>query len=84
MLYEVITQDTVGEVLELGDKKAIVAFGQLRTSVSRKKLQIVSNNEAKREQKVYNQTKANVNKNLSEKRLNFKPDIDIRGSYNFV
>ncbi|PTN09643.1 endonuclease MutS2 [Mangrovibacterium marinum] len=72
-------QDTIGEVLELGDKNVIVAFGQLRTSVARKRLQIVSNNEAKREQKTYNQTKANVNKNLSAKRLNFKPDIDIRG-----
>jgi DNA mismatch repair protein MutS2 len=72
-------QDTIGEVLELGDKNVIVAFGQLRTSVGRKKLQLVSNNEAKREQKVYNQTKANVNKSLSEKRLHFKPDIDIRG-----
>ncbi|WP_372775030.1 endonuclease MutS2 [Mangrovibacterium sp.] len=72
-------QDTIGEVLELSDKNVIVAFGQLRTSVSRKKLKIVSNNEAKREQKTYNQTKANINKNLSEKRLSFKPDIDIRG-----
>ncbi|RKD90604.1 endonuclease MutS2 [Mangrovibacterium diazotrophicum] len=72
-------QDTVGEILELTDKNAIVAFGQLRTTVARKKLKAVSNNEAKREQKVYNQTKANVNKNLSERRLNFKPDIDIRG-----
>ncbi|WP_163712343.1 endonuclease MutS2 [Mangrovibacterium lignilyticum] len=72
-------QDTIGEVLELNDKNAIVAFGQLRTSVSRKKLTLVSNNEAKREQKTYNQTKANINKNLSAKRLNFKPDIDIRG-----
>jgi len=72
-------QDTIGDVLELSDKNAIVAFGQLRTTVSRKKLQLVSNNEAKREQRTYNQTKANVNKNLSEKRLTFKPDIDIRG-----
>ena len=72
-------QDTIGEVLELGDKNVIVAFGQLRTSVSRKKLLPVSNNEARREQKNYNQTKANINKNLSEKRLSFKPSIDIRG-----
>ena len=30
-------QNTIGEILELGDKNAVVAFGQLRTSVSRKK-----------------------------------------------
>ncbi|MFV0376506.1 MAG: Smr/MutS family protein, partial [Mangrovibacterium sp.] len=72
-------QDSIGEVLELNDKNAIVAFGQLRTSVSRKKLQVVSNNEARREQKNYNQTKANINKSLSEKRLVFKSEIDVRG-----
>lgn len=72
-------QETIGEVLELGDKNVIVAFGQLRTSVSRKKVTVVSNNEAKREKKPYNQTTANINKRISEKKLSFKSEIDIRG-----
>ncbi len=72
-------QTTIGELLELGDKNAVVAFGQLRTSVSREKLELVSNNEARREQNIVNRTKANVFKDISEKKLNFKPDIDIRG-----
>ena len=72
-------QSTIGEVLEVGEKTVVVAFGQLRTSVPRKKLEVVSNNEAKREMRGLNKTKANVNKNISERKLTFKPDIDIRG-----
>ena len=57
----------------------VVAFGQLRTSVSRNKIELISNNEAKRETRGLNRTKANINQNLSEKKLNFKAEIDIRG-----
>lgn len=69
----------VGEILELSEKNAVVAFGQLRTSVSRDKLQKITNNEAKKVQRTYNQTLPNINKGLSEKRLNFKTEIDVRG-----
>jgi DNA mismatch repair protein MutS2 len=69
----------VGEILELNEKNAIVAFGQLRTSVSRDKLEKITNNEAKKLKKTYNQTLPNINKGLSEKRLNFKTEIDVRG-----
>jgi DNA mismatch repair protein MutS2 len=69
----------VGEILELNDKNAVVAFGHIRTSVSREKLQKITNNEAKKMQRTYNQTLPNVNKGLSEKRLNFKTEIDVRG-----
>lgn len=69
----------IGEILELNDKNAVVAFGQIRTSVSRDKLQKITNNEAKKIQKTYNQTMPNINKGMSEKRLTFKTEIDVRG-----
>lgn len=69
----------IGEILELNEKNAIVAFGQLRTSVNRDKLEKITNNEAKKIKKSYNQTLPNINKGLSEKRLNFKTEIDVRG-----
>ena len=69
----------VGEILELNDKNAVVAFGHIRTSVSREKLQKITSNEAKKIQRTYNQTMPNINKGLSEKRLNFKTEIDVRG-----
>ncbi len=69
----------VGEILELNEKNAVVAFGQIRTSVSRDKLHKITNNEAKKIQKTYNQTMPNINKGMSEKRLSFKTEIDVRG-----
>lgn len=69
----------VGEILELNEKNAVVAFGHIRTSVSRDKLEKITNNEAKKIQRSYNQTLPNINKGLSEKRLNFKIEIDVRG-----
>lgn len=78
-LVRIEGQGSIGEILEVGDKNVVVAFGQLRTSVSRNKVELISNNEAKRETRGVNRTKANINQNLSEKKLNFKAEIDIRG-----
>ncbi len=69
----------IGEILELNEKNAVVAFGHIRTSVSRDKLQKITNNEAKKIQRTYNQTMPNINKGLNEKRLNFKTEVDVRG-----
>ncbi|MBL7970829.1 MAG: Smr/MutS family protein, partial [Prolixibacteraceae bacterium] len=69
----------IGEILELNDKNAVVAFGHIRTSVSRDKLQKITNNEAKKIQRTYNQTMPNINKGMSEKRLSFKTEVDVRG-----
>lgn len=69
----------VGEILELNEKNAVVAFGHIRTSVSRDKLQKITGNEAKKIQRTYNQTMPNINKGMSEKRLTFKTEVDVRG-----
>lgn len=71
--------NNVGEILEINEKNCIVAFGQLRTSVSRKKLKRITSNEAKKINRTYNQTMPNINQGLSEKRLSFKTEIDVRG-----
>jgi len=75
-----VGNQNIGEILELNEKNAVVAFGQLRTSVSRDKLQKISGNEAKKIQRSYNQTMPNINKGLTEKRLNFKTEVDVRGN----
>ena len=41
-------QDAVGEVLELTGKKAIVGFGQIRTTIDLKRLEAISNSEYKK------------------------------------
>ena len=39
-----IGNQSIGEILELNEKNVVVAFGQLRTSVGREKLQRITNN----------------------------------------
>jgi DNA mismatch repair protein MutS2 len=68
-------QTTVGEILEINDKKAVVAFGMIKSSVGLEKLERVSNNQLKKEQK----KSSNTSDLMYEKKLNFKPDIDVRG-----
>jgi len=73
-----IESNNVGEVVELNNKNAVVAFGNLLTSISLKKLEKVSNNEYKR------LNKSGVAKNTTSnytmvKRANFTPNIDLRG-----
>jgi DNA mismatch repair protein MutS2 len=68
-------QTTLGEILEINDKKAVVAFGMIKSSVGLEKLERVSNNQLKKEQK----KSSNTRDLMYEKKLNFKPDIDVRG-----
>lgn len=72
-------QDTTGELIELSDKNAVVAFGQLITTLPVKNIEKVSNNEAKKIQREQKQPRSSFLSDLSERRLSFKPEIDIRG-----
>lgn len=72
-------QSTVGDLIELNDKNAVIAFGQLITTASRKKVERLSNNEAKKLDPARKSTSSRIMGNFSERRLSFKPEIDIRG-----
>lgn len=72
-------QNTVGDLIEINKNNAVVAFGQLITTLPRKQLERLSNNEAKKAEKRQNQGRSRLAANLSEKRLSFKSEIDIRG-----
>jgi len=69
-------QQTVGQVLEIKDKAVIVAFGALKTSTKLELLEKVSNNQQKKETSRSTLLLSNA---FSEKKLHFKPEIDIRG-----
>lgn len=71
-------QETPGEVLEIKGDHLTVAFGQLRSVVKRDKVEQVSHNELKRS-KAENKTLARINQEINDKKLNFKPRIDVRG-----
>ncbi len=71
-------QDTAGEVLDINGQSIMVAFGHMITTVDKKRLEKISD-------KQYQQMAGTVEKSVSskwdfgEKRLNFKPEIDVRG-----
>lgn len=69
-----------GEVLQIDKKEALIAVGNLQTTIKLNRLTKLSNNEARRKQKpqvtVY---VSNVGEAVREKKLSFKPEIDVRG-----
>jgi DNA mismatch repair protein MutS2 len=73
-------QDTVGEVLDRNGKNLLVAFGNLITTLPETRLEKISNNEYKRQVQSVNQSSSFSGKyNMSERKLNFKQNIDVRG-----
>jgi len=70
-------QETPGIILEINGTNLVVAFGQLRSVVKRDRVEIVSHNEVKKTRENY--TTARINREISERKLNFKPRIDVRG-----
>ena len=72
-------QRTVGEVIEVNNKTAVVAFGAMLTSVKLNRLTKVSKAQAKKESTTYNQTSALVQEKISKRKLTFRRDIDVRG-----
>ncbi|MDO5665047.1 MAG: endonuclease MutS2 [Bacteroidia bacterium] len=67
-------QTATGEILEIQGKKAIVVFGVIKSTVELEKLEKVSNNQLKKENK-----SSNTRDLLHERKINFKQDIDVRG-----
>lgn len=75
-----LPNQTVGEILEIEGKNAVVALGNLRTNVKLAQLKKVSANQAKKTaRQSLHSSYANIRENMSQKRLSFKPDIDVRG-----
>jgi len=71
-------QSTIGEVLEVNGNSILVAMGSLYTTVDRKRLEVVSESAyASQNRKSENVTASKHN--FENRKLNFKPEIDVRG-----
>ena len=72
-------QSSVGDVLEINGKNAVVAFGSIKTTVKTERLErsnaVPQKQESAKSSFVSNQTQDS----MYEKKLNFKQDIDVRG-----
>ena len=73
-------QTSVGEVLEINGKKAIVAFGSIKTTVKLDRLER-TNAQPKQVDVSTKSTyiSSQTQDSMYEKKLNFKQDIDVRG-----
>lgn len=72
-------QEAPGEVLELKGKNAVVAFGNLKSTVKKEKL-IKIRAAAGKDQGAVSKTRVNLGDwNVSKRRVLFKPEIDVRG-----
>ncbi len=72
-----VNQDTIGEVLDVTGDSIMVAFGSMITTVKEIKLLKVDRKEEKQRKTTH--SSSTVWNKLSERKLNFKPEIDIRG-----
>ncbi len=76
-----LSNNAVGEILELDGKNAVIALGNLRTTVKLTQLKKTSASQARKAARPAStpSSYANIRENISQKRLTFKPDIDLRG-----
>ncbi|MBN2640745.1 MAG: Smr/MutS family protein, partial [Victivallales bacterium] len=72
-------QQVTGEVLEIQGKNVVVAFGALRSTVKSDKLEFVSNSQLKKTEVRKNSTIARINDAIADRKMTFKPEIDVRG-----
>ncbi|MFI3318189.1 MAG: Smr/MutS family protein [Rikenellaceae bacterium] len=71
-------QESLGEVQSIKGKRVQVAFGHILTMVDKERLTVVSSAEYKRQSRPSAPT-LRIATDISERRLNFKDNIDLRG-----
>ncbi len=72
-------QDMRGEVVQLKGKKCTVVFGQIKTTTKLDQLQKLSDQEAKDSQPASRSTVKLGDWDVSKRRMQFKPEMDLRG-----
>jgi DNA mismatch repair protein MutS2 len=72
-------QTSIGEIMELSPKNAVVAFGNLLTTVGVERLEALDNQEKKNLRKKSGGSNFNQSFDLNQRRLKFKPGLDVRG-----
>ena len=71
--------DLIGEVMQVGGTWVNVAVGSIISKVQKENIEHISNNEYNNAVKSMPKQKSAHSEGLAERRLNFKPNIDIRG-----
>lgn len=72
-------QTAIGKILEIQDNQAVVAFGQMKSTVKLVKLEPISNTQLKKEAKKYDSLGSTTTDEVRQRKLTFKSEIDVRG-----
>lgn len=73
-------KDLIGEVLQIGKNSVTISVGNITSKISQDQLERISNKEFNTVLSKQPKPVSNLHsQNFSEKKLNFKPSIDIRG-----
>jgi len=72
-------QTATGVILEIQDKNAVVAFGQMKSTVQIAKLEIISNTKLKKENHRFENLVNSTSDEVRQRKLSFKSEIDVRG-----
>ncbi len=72
-------QNTTGTIIEIQDKNALVAFGQMKSTIKLSKLEPVSNNQLKKEKHKFESLGTSSTDEVRQRKLTFKSEIDVRG-----
>ena len=72
-------QNAIGKIIEIQDKQAVVAFGQMKSTVKLAKLEMISNTQLKKEAKKYESLGNGATDEVRQRKLTFKSEIDVRG-----
>lgn len=76
---KIIGQTSIGEVMEINEKNAIVTFGMIKTTVKLDKLEPAGNSSLPKTPQAATFISVQTQDKVYEKKLNFKQDIDVRG-----
>ena len=72
-------QTATGKIIEIQDKQALVAFGQMKSTVKLAKLEAISNTQLKKEAKKYESLGNGATDEVRQRKLTFTSEIDVRG-----
>ena len=82
-LVRIKGQQTIGTIEQINGKNATVTFGMMRTVTKLSKLEPATQEAARQQEaerpKAYTYLSKETQENISERRLHFKQDIDVRG-----
>ena len=72
-------QTATGTIIEMQDKQALVAFGNLKSTVKLNRLEVISNNQLKKEARKYESLGNTATDEVRQRKLTFQSEIDVRG-----